>query len=104
MEFWRITMLGVLSSEALVPELMDGDTGLWQEELVQETWAYGAMAGGAGSRGFSPDDALTILASVLGGLLNIDVLIWHFTQDGVFSIKSSYQLKIQRQRMVMESI
>ncbi|KAL0423559.1 UNVERIFIED_CONTAM: hypothetical protein Sradi_0890700 [Sesamum radiatum] len=33
-----------------------------------DRWGYGTMVGGIGSRGFSPDDALTILANVLGGL------------------------------------
>jgi hypothetical protein len=63
-----------------VDELIDLNTGDWDEQLVRDT--------------FWDDDAETIL-TIPTGEGSPDRLAWHFDSKGLFSVKSAYMLAMQ---------
>jgi hypothetical protein len=63
-----------------VEELIDPNTGDWDEQLVRDT--------------FWEEDAEVILTIPVGEGLP-DWLAWHFDSKGLFSVKSAYKLVAQ---------
>jgi len=66
------------NTEMVVAELIDKEAGCWREDSVR--------------RLFLPIDAELILRIPLCTSWPIDKLIWHFTSNGTFSVKSAYHL------------
>ena len=61
-----------------VADLIDKDAGCWREEMVRQT--------------FLPLDAELVLRIPLCTSWPEDKLIWHFTSNGVFLVRSAYHL------------
>ena len=61
-----------------VSDLIDKEAGGWKEDLVRQL--------------FVPLDADIILSIPLSTSWPEDKLIWHYTSNGVFSVKSAYHL------------
>ena len=61
-----------------VADLIDKEGGCWKEDVIRQT--------------FLPVDADVILRLPLCTSWPADKLIWHFTSNGAFSVKSAYHL------------
>ncbi|CAL5385637.1 unnamed protein product [Camellia sinensis] len=66
--------------DALVSTLIDRDRGCWNEEIITSS--------------FSPIDVPTILAIPLYRNWPEDTLVWHYSKNGIFSVKSAYLLEL----------
>jgi len=62
----------------LVAELIDKDNGVWKKPVVRSI--------------FLPSDAEIICSLPLCHSWPHDELIWHFSANGEFSVKSAYQV------------
>jgi hypothetical protein len=63
-----------------VSDLIDPNTGAWDEQLIYDT--------------FWSDDAETIMAITTDPLM-LDWTAWHYDSKGIFSVKSAYKLAVQ---------
>lgn len=76
------TLINPLSPQALVRELMLTNNKGWNTDIIESIfWAH---------------DAEIIKAIPLGSMHNKDKLIWHFTKDGCFSVRSAHHLIMNR--------
>ncbi|KAL3826043.1 hypothetical protein ACJIZ3_022072 [Penstemon smallii] len=67
-----------------VSELIDASTGNWDSYRVRSM--------------FFEDDINCILSIPLGSNQNVDKRIWHYNQNGLFSVKSAYHLAVKMDR------
>jgi len=72
-----------------VMDLIDKEGGCWKEDVVRQT--------------FIPVDADIILRLPLCTSWPADRLIWHFTSNGVFSVKSAYHLAREKAKADLPS-
>ncbi|KAL0356912.1 UNVERIFIED_CONTAM: hypothetical protein Scaly_1376900 [Sesamum calycinum] len=76
--FRPITPIVVHEPNLLVSELMDDESGEWKVSRLREI--------------FLPIDIEAILSIPLGRTLQPDLIVWHYTKDGRFSVRSAYHL------------
>ncbi|KAL0405575.1 UNVERIFIED_CONTAM: hypothetical protein Slati_3871400 [Sesamum latifolium] len=79
----------VLAQEANVSALIDGNCGSWRMELVMQV--------------FDEEEAKLIMSIALSQLNCPDTLVWHYSNDGVFSVSSAYRLALQCARQQLPS-
>ncbi|KAL0437840.1 UNVERIFIED_CONTAM: hypothetical protein Sradi_0491900 [Sesamum radiatum] len=89
MDFRITSVPRVFHSEARLAELIDGNAGCWRMDLVRQV--------------FDVDDENLVLEIPLKRVGMSDVLIWHYTLKGEFSIGSTYQLELQREQQLRPS-
>ncbi|KAL0284767.1 UNVERIFIED_CONTAM: putative mitochondrial protein [Sesamum calycinum] len=70
--------LNILASQ--VSELIDADLRVWNESLVNSL--------------FSPEDRDLILQIPLRLVGSTDLLVWHYSRNGLFSVRSAYHLAL----------
>lgn len=75
--------------DATVSVLIDRDRGCWNEEIITSM--------------LSPIDAPTILAILLCQICPEDTLVWHYSKNGIFSIKSAYLLELATSNIDMSA-
>lgn len=63
---------------------IDSNNSNWKEDLVREA--------------FSSDDADLILSIPLSRYENKDRAVWHFTGNGIYSVKSGYETALTLRR------
>lgn len=61
-----------------VADLVDPESNAWNIKMTEST--------------FWPIDRNRILSVPLGAITSDDRVVWHYTKDGKFSVKSAYQL------------
>ena len=66
-----------------VEELIDAETGTWDEQLIRDT--------------FWPIDALRILNIPLVHHMMNDFVGWHYNKSGIFSVRSCYHVEWEHQ-------
>jgi hypothetical protein len=71
----------VLTADSLVTALIDRDLNIWNNRLIQEM--------------FDEDEALVIANITLSPSLPQDGLVWHSTNDGVFSVWVAFHLGME---------
>lgn len=71
-----------LPTNSIVSELINKESGEWNEQLIDEI--------------FWPHEAASIKSIPLGSAQNSDKLIWHHTRNGLFTIRSAYDLILTR--------
>ncbi|KAG8363091.1 hypothetical protein BUALT_BualtUnG0005200 [Buddleja alternifolia] len=76
--FKLITNCNLLPPDAMVFTLIVPHSRLWNEELIQNV--------------FWPPDATSILSIPLARYSCPDSLIWHYSKNGLFSVKSAYHV------------
>ncbi|KAG8383631.1 hypothetical protein BUALT_Bualt04G0034100 [Buddleja alternifolia] len=79
--FKPITRPNGLTQDALVSELINPEERTWNMELIRTVfWA---------------DDVDLIQTIILGRVVVPDKRVWHFTQDGRFSVRSAYHVAVE---------
>lgn len=74
----------------MVADLVNPVNGTWNVQRIETT--------------FWPVDSARILSIPLGAITSNDRLIWHYTKNGQFSVKSAYQLSLaEKENKGMES-
>lgn len=68
-----------------VADLIDPMTGTWDREMLERT--------------FWPVDHSLVLSTPTGGPSMDDLLVWHYSKDGRFTVRSCYHLIMQRSGM-----
>lgn len=71
-----------------VADLIDSSTGSWNEQFIEDT--------------FWPIDRERILSIPVGSIQSDDRIVWHFSKDGRFSVKTAYQIQFAKQRSESE--
>ncbi|KAL0461187.1 UNVERIFIED_CONTAM: hypothetical protein Slati_0006300 [Sesamum latifolium] len=69
-----------LGCQTVVAQLMNDDGASWNEELIKEE--------------FCGTDATLVLGISIQGNNVEDILIWHYTTNDRFSVKSTYDLAL----------
>lgn len=63
-----------------VADLSDPITQSWGKQFIEDT--------------FWPIDREQILATPIGAITSVDRLVWHYSKDGTYSVKSAYHLLV----------
>lgn len=71
----------------LVIDLILEDGNMWNTSLIKDM--------------FVPEDGKLILSIPLGHLTNEDKLIWHFSKNGLFSVRSAYHLTLRLEELLI---
>lgn len=82
--FWPTTSPRILNPNAHVSSLLNPDDGCWNIELIRQV--------------FNEADVKLILQIPRHQNRREDRLVWHFNNDGIYTVKSGYHTYIQRIR------
>ena len=65
------------------------DNGYWNKALIEYL--------------FNDEDANAILSLPIGSFNHDDVIFWHFTKDGDYTVKSGYKIALESRGFIKSS-